>query len=70
MRHIDGGAQPPPAAHIAHRVSAAPQITIDNTSDASCSTIRVAGPGQSDCLILLVNGLFSEGFKVLSSNYK
>jgi hypothetical protein len=29
----------------------------------------VAGPGQSDCLLLLVNGLFSEGYKVLSSSY-
>jgi len=42
---------------------------IDNTSESTCSTIRVTGPGQSDCLLLLVNGLFSEGFKVLSSNY-
>ncbi|KAI8469622.1 MAG: glycoside hydrolase superfamily [Monoraphidium minutum] len=45
------------------------QTMIDNTTDPACSTIRVAGPGQSDCLLLLVNGLFSEGFKVLSSNY-
>jgi hypothetical protein len=30
----------------------------------------VSGPGQSDCLLLLVNGLFSEGYQVLSSNYK
>jgi hypothetical protein len=29
----------------------------------------VVGPGQQDCLLLLVNGLFSEGYKVLSSNY-
>jgi hypothetical protein len=46
------------------------QITVDNKVDPGCSTIIVAGPGQQDCLLLLVNGLFSEGYKVLSSNYK
>ncbi|KIY98872.1 hypothetical protein MNEG_9089 [Monoraphidium neglectum] len=45
------------------------KTTIDNKGDPGCTTIKVVGPGQSDCLMLLVNGLFSEGYKVLSSSY-
>ena len=64
-----GAAGPtPPCALCLARARA--QVLVDNTSDARCSTIRVAGPGQSDCLLLLVGGLFAEGFAVLSSSYR
>ncbi|GBF99921.1 glycoside hydrolase [Raphidocelis subcapitata] len=61
---------PPSMASIDATGEASMQISVDNTSDAACTTIRIVGPGQSDCLLLLVNTLFSEGYRVHSSQFE